>query len=93
MALYASSSIPRMLARSSAGEHYLDTVGVAGSIPVEPTILCPLPFASGEFLACTPVFSVGVSRFLSVSRETFHEVFWTLLISGAMCSSTWQTRK
>jgi hypothetical protein len=27
-----------MLARSSAGEHYLDTVGVAGSIPVEPTI-------------------------------------------------------
>ena len=27
-----------LLARSSAGEHYLDTVGVAGSIPVEPTI-------------------------------------------------------
>lgn len=26
------------LARSSAGEHHLDTVGVAGSIPVEPTI-------------------------------------------------------
>ncbi len=26
------------MARSSVAEHYLDTVGVAGSTPVEPTI-------------------------------------------------------
>ncbi len=28
-------------ARSSAVEHYLDTVGVTGSIPVAPTIFAP----------------------------------------------------
>src|SRR5262249_33750472 len=30
-------------ARSSAGEHYLDMVGVTGSIPVAPTIARPQP--------------------------------------------------
>ena len=34
-----------MLARSSAGEHHLDTVGVVGSIPIAPTIYPP-PFPS-----------------------------------------------
>jgi hypothetical protein len=29
---------PRVRARSSAGEHYVDIVGVTGSIPVAPTI-------------------------------------------------------
>ena len=36
------------LARSSAGEHYLDMVGVAGSIPVEPTIFFFVQTKSGE---------------------------------------------
>src|SRR6266581_6884940 len=31
----------RPRARSSAEEHYLDMVGVTGSIPVAPTIKCP----------------------------------------------------
>ena len=65
MALYASSSIPRMLARSSAGEHYLDTVGVAGSIPVEPTILCPLrSVGSGSSR-----FMVGCAFFLFKHKQ------------------------
>ena len=29
----------RIQARSSVGEHYLDTVGVVGSIPTVPTII------------------------------------------------------
>src|SRR5690606_26585967 len=33
-------------ARSSAGEHYVDIVGVTGSIPVAPTIF--------QALSCTP---------------------------------------
>src|SRR5262249_12120555 len=33
---------PHIRARSSAGEHYLDMVGVTGSIPVVPTINTPL---------------------------------------------------
>src|SRR5689334_6179429 len=33
-----SDPIERFWARSSAGEHYLDMVGVTGSIPVVPTI-------------------------------------------------------
>ncbi len=41
-------------ARSSAGEHYLDMVGVTGSIPVAPTTI-PLDFA--RFLAKRPAAS------------------------------------
>ncbi|VUX47329.1 hypothetical protein DF3PA_420008 [Candidatus Defluviicoccus seviourii] len=38
-------------ARSSAGEHYVDIVGVTGSIPVAPTTLCPMRAGpAGEFL-------------------------------------------
>jgi hypothetical protein len=34
-------AVPQMArARSSAGEHYVDIVGVTGSIPVAPTIFC-----------------------------------------------------
>src|SRR5690349_9208159 len=36
-----SDPIERFWARSSAGEHYLDMVGVTGSIPVAPTIRSP----------------------------------------------------
>ena len=32
-----STSLNMLWARSSAGEHYLDMVGVTGSIPVAPT--------------------------------------------------------
>ena len=36
---YHSSPWPLVRARSSAGEHYVDIVGVTGSIPVAPTII------------------------------------------------------
>ena len=45
---YGSSS-PERWAYSSAGEHYVDIVGVTGSIPVTPTILSlSLPFPKGR---------------------------------------------
>ena len=34
-----ASTQPLVRARSSAGEHYVDIVGVTGSIPVAPTII------------------------------------------------------
>src|SRR5215831_18624196 len=37
----ASPPLQGIRARSSAGEHYLDMVGVTGSIPVAPTSLRP----------------------------------------------------
>src|SRR6516225_7313005 len=36
-----ASTRPLVRARSSAGEHYVDIVGVTGSIPVAPTIAVP----------------------------------------------------
>src|SRR5262245_55473008 len=36
--LYTEPPTKRLWARSSAGEHYVDIVGVAGSIPAAPTI-------------------------------------------------------
>jgi hypothetical protein len=50
-------------ARSSAGEHYLDTVGVTGSIPVAPTILSG-PLVSAEFL---PIFGRYSSLAMAVA--------------------------
>gem|GEM_PF-3326931 len=35
-------------ARSSVGEHYLDTVGVGGSIPPVPTIMHPISRGNQE---------------------------------------------
>ena len=37
-AITLAASRPQVRARSSAGEHYVDIVGVTGSIPVAPTI-------------------------------------------------------
>ena len=50
----AARPLPEWRARSSAGEHYLDMVGVTGSIPVAPTItssdLASFPFPGGNRL-------------------------------------------
>ena len=47
-------------ARSSAGEHYLDMVGVTGSIPVAPTTLTP---------TTTVLFDNSVDRAFASSRQ------------------------
>jgi hypothetical protein len=46
----AQASVKR--ARSSAGEHYVDIVGVTGSIPVAPTI--PFNDLGYEHCQCRP---------------------------------------
>jgi hypothetical protein len=63
---FRSSHLPQTIdcgwALSSAVEHYLDMVGVTGSIPVAPTIRSPEK----------PVASIGIaSKRLSVSRVSF----------------------
>lgn|GEM_PF-6251070 len=63
-------------ARSSVGEHYLDTVGVSGSIPLVPTIwrtlkgkaLEALPF----FIFCiVPVVRSGIVMVMALVSPAF----------------------
>ena len=52
----STSKVPTATrAISSVGEHYLDTVGVTGSIPVSPTIVCAGQgwFLVAKVVACT----------------------------------------
>jgi Glycine transporter len=60
----AARKIP-MGARSSAGEHYLDMVGVTGSIPVAPTT----PSSAGDVARGRPTGQVPTER-AAVTRDT-----------------------
>ena len=53
----AKSSRFRVRAVSSAGEHYVDIVGVTGSIPVPPTIAFSADFR--DFLTCAEFSDFG----------------------------------
>lgn len=66
-------------ARSSAGEHYLDMVGVTGSIPVVPTIF--FKGLAALRLAGEKMISTRFPRRRSVALETSPQ---TLMPSGPM---------
>ncbi len=47
--------VPNFRAISSVGEHYIDIVGVTGSIPVSPTILSIFTFPHRHSLQAIPL--------------------------------------
>ena len=54
---------------SSAGEHYLDMVGVTGSIPVSPTTGCDkinIPFLPLDFRLEAPVWQWRITIFVLI---------------------------
>jgi hypothetical protein len=53
-----------MLGCSSAGEHYLDTVGVVGSIPISPTIIPTFIFFWILSASAALLFSWGSHHFI-----------------------------
>ena len=54
IAKVAALDINNAQARSSVGEHYLDTVGVGGSIPPVPTSPLPAENRAAGVAACYP---------------------------------------
>jgi hypothetical protein len=73
-------------ARSSAGEHYVDIVGVTGSIPVAPTTI--LPMSSMSIAHLVPLPDAELRRTLQEPASRFGTSLTREFLPTPVCSDT-----